>query len=93
MDNEREVIKKGSLTGVTLAGGVKANIDFNRAKGVAKLKLKAAKNTPVLVNLPDGTVKVKGVAPTDINEEKTQLNITLAGGKTTLLTVKWQNKI
>ena len=91
--NLPQAFRKGYLTGLTLANGVKADLDFNRAKGQVKLKLKAPRNTNLTLNLPDNTTKVKGVLPTAVDLEKGQVELALQGNKALTLVIRWSNKV
>ena len=91
--NLPQSFRKGSLTGLTLAGNIKADIEFNRAKGVAKLKLKSSKNANLTLSLPDGANKVKGVDPTKVDLENLKVDLNLQGNKAQTIIVKWQNKV
>lgn len=91
--NLPQAFRKGYINGLTLAGGIKADLEFNRLKGVAKLKLRCPRNINISLSLPDGTTKVKGLEPTLVDLEKLKANISLQGNKTLALQIKWQNKI
>ncbi len=90
--NLPQALRKGYLTGLTLAGGIKADLEFNRMKGMVKLKLKSPRNANLVLNLPDNTTKVKGVLPTSVDLEKGQVQLNLQGNKATTLVVRWSNK-
>ncbi len=84
---------KGSLNGLTLPNGIKLDIDFNRAKGQLKLKVKTQKAQTLKFELPEGFTKVKKLPPEQVDSENLFFTINTQGGKTQQLTIKWANKI
>ena len=84
---------KGSISGLTLSNLIKLDLEFNRPKGLAKLKIKTAKATNLIMDLPDGFTKVKGVPAENVDTENLKLNLACGSGKTTNLIIRWANKI
>ncbi len=91
--NLPQAFTKGSITGLTLSGGIKMDIEFNRAKGWARLKIKTAKASKLTIDLPDGFSRVKGVPVENVDMENVKLNLQTATNKTSTFIVRWANKI
>ncbi len=84
---------KGSITGLTLPNGIKLDLDFNRAKGLLKFKIKTQKAQSLKVELPEGFTKVKGVPVEQVDVENLAFTLNTQGGKTQQLVIRWTNKI
>ena len=84
---------KGSVSGLTLPNNIKVDMDFNRAKGLLKLKVKTAKAASLTVELPDGFTKAKGVPVEQIDNENLKLTLNTQGNKAQTLVIRWANKI
>lgn len=84
---------KGSITGLTLNNSLKLDMEFNRVKGWAKIKIKALRVSNLTIELPDGFSRVKGVPAENVDAENQKLTLQIPGGKTATLVVRWSNKI
>ena len=84
---------KGTLTGLTLPNNIKVDLEFNRAKGLLKLKVKTQKAQSLKVELPDGFTKIKGVAPEQVDSENLFFTLNTQGGKAQQLIIRWANKV
>jgi len=92
--NLPEQFNKGYIAGLVLNNGIKADVDFNRRRGSLKVKLRPGKNIKVALNLPEGTKKVKGFTPEQLDLENLKIKeLNLEAGKTTAVNIKWSNKI
>ena len=85
---------KGSISDIVLSDGIKADVDFNIRAGKLKVRLRAKnKDVDTELSLPDGTKKVKGVTPEQLDlENKLVKNIKIAAGKSVTLNIRWTNK-
>ena len=84
---------KGSISGLTLPCGIKLDLEFNRAKGLLKFKIKTQKAQSLKVELPEGFSKVKGVPVEQVDSENLFFTLNTQGGKTQQLVIRWANKI
>ncbi len=84
---------KGSLTGITLPNNIKVDLEFNRAKGLLKLKVKTQKAQSLKFELPDGFTKIKGVLPEQVDSENLTFSVNTQGGKTQQFIIRWANKV
>lgn len=76
--------KKGEVSGLATRCGVEVDVAWGKKRGVITLKLKAAKNTVVNVQMPVGTKRVKG--QTKYNAESRFLSdLSLQSGKPLVL--------
>jgi len=84
---------KGSITGLTLPNGIKLDLEFNRAKGLLKFKIKTQKAQSLKVELPEGFSRVKGVPVENVDAENLCFTLNTQGGKAQQLVIRWANKI
>lgn len=84
---------KGSITGLTLPNGIKLDLEFNRAKGLLKFKIKTQKAQSLKVELPEGFSKIKGVPAEQVDIENLSFMLNTQGGKAQQLIIRWVNKV